>query len=334
LNLIIRRTLKIYKMDRRDFMQKMAAMTAAVPAIIKMDSSENKVNPDKKNGVLPKRVLGKTGVEVSVLVLGGVAGMGMKPSDEFNPADLANGAIDAGITYLDTAPGYSYGQSELNYGIVMAKRRDEVFLASKTLSRTYDGAMRDVEASLNRLQTDHYDLFQVHSVLAKEDIALWSKPDGLMKALYKLRDEKVTRFIGVTGHESADAMNMAIEMYDFDTILTTFNPVPRRLPYRQSVLANAIKKNMGIIAMKVMGGGGGALVSGNPEKNINGNWYWDETPHQAEAATLIRYVLGLPLTCANIGMKSLKELEINVAAVRDFKPFTNEEQVQLEKLMS
>ena len=320
-------------MDRRDFMQKMAAMAIAGSAIVQVDTIE-KEKASLRKSVIPKRVLGKTGVEVSVLVLGGVSGMGMKPTDEFYPPDLANAAIDAGITYLDTAPGYSNGQSELNYGMVMAKRRNEVFLASKTLSRTYDGTMREVEESLKRLQTDHYDLFQVHSVLEKEDVSLWNKPDGMMKAFYKLRDEKVTRFIGVTGHESADAMNRAIDMYDFDTILTTFNPVPRRLPWRESVLKNAINKNMGIIAMKVMGGGGGALVAGNPSKNINGNWYWDETPHQASASDLIRYVLGLPLTCLNIGMKSIKELEINVAAVRDMKPFTKDEQVKLEKLMA
>ena len=321
-------------MDRRDFMQKVASMAVAGTAIVQIVSGNTNVNPQTKKGVLPKRILGKTGAEVSVLALGGVAGMGMKPTNEFDPAELANAAIDAGITYLDTAPGYSNGQSEINYGAVMAKRRNEVFLASKTLSRTYDGTMREVEESLKRLHTDHYDLFQVHSVLEKEDVSLWSKPDGMMKAFYKLRDEKVTRFIGVTGHESADAMNRAIDMYDFDTILTTFNPVPRRIPWRESVLKNAIRKNMGIIAMKVMGGGGGALVEGNPAKNVNGNWYWDETTHQAEASDLIRYVLGLPLTCVNIGMKSIKELEINVAAVRDMKPFTREEQVQLEKLMA
>ena len=322
-------------MDRRDFMGKLAAIAVAGAAIGQIDPKDLRVvKTEGKKGILPKRILGKTGVEVSVLVLGGVAGMGMKPTNEFNPADLANAAIDEGITYLDTAPGYSNGQSELNYGVVMAKRRNDVFLASKTLSRTYDGTMREVEESLKRLQTDHYDLFQVHSVLEKEDVSLWSKPDGMMKAFYKLRDEKVTRFIGVTGHESADAMNRAIDMYDFDTILTTFNPVPRRLPFRESVLQNAIKKNMGIIAMKVMGGGGGALAKVNPAKNINGNWYWDETVHQAEVSDLIRYVLGLPVSCANIGMKSIRQLEINAAAVRDMKPFTKDEQVKLETFMA
>ena len=105
------------------------------------------------------------------------------------------------------------GQSELNYGVVLAKRRNEVFLATKTGNRTYDGAMREVEESLKRLQTDHLDLWQVHGVTANEDITLWDKPDGMMKAFYKMRDEKVTRFIGVTGHESAEAMNQAIDRY-------------------------------------------------------------------------------------------------------------------------
>lgn len=256
------------------------------------------------------------------------------PTKEFDPAELANAALDAGINYFDTAVAYGAGQSELNYGVVLAKRRNEVFLATKTANRTYDGVMREVEESLKRLQTNHLDLYQVHGVKDKEDIASWDKPGGMMKAFYKLRDEKVTRFIGVTGHESADAMNRAIDMYQFDTILTTFNPVPRRKPFRELVLPNALRKNMGIIGMKVMGGGEGALAVGNPSvKPANGNWYWDETPHQIEASTLIRYCLGLPMSCCVIGMKSLKELAINVAVARDMKPLTKEEQISLEQLM-
>jgi predicted aldo/keto reductase-like oxidoreductase len=129
-------------------------------------------------------------------------------------------------------------------------------------------------------------------------------------------------------------MNLAIDKYQFDTVLTTFNPVPRRKPFRELVLPNALGKNMGIIAMKVMGGGEGALVVGNPPlRPANGNWYWDEASHQADATTLIRYVLGLPVSCADIGMKSLKELEINVSAARDMKPLNRKEQINLENLM-
>jgi aryl-alcohol dehydrogenase-like predicted oxidoreductase len=322
-------------MDRRKFMEKLATMTVAGAAVLQSDFAESgSKKPDVQKVGIPKRLLGKTGVEVTALILGGVSGMMQKPTSEFHPAELANAALDAGINYFDTAPSYGAGQSELNYGVVLAKRRNEVFLATKTGSRTYDGAMREVEESLKRLQTDHLDLLQVHSVSYNEDFTLWNKPDGMMKAFYKLRDEKVTRFIGVTGHESAEAMNQAIDRFEFDTILTTFNPVPRRKPFRELLLPNAVRKNMGIIAMKIMGGGEGALATGNPSvKPANGSWYWDVTPHQADASTLICYVLSLPVSCADIGMKSLKELETNIAAVRDMKPLNRKEQIKLENLM-
>jgi uncharacterized protein len=322
-------------MNRRKFMENLATITLAGAASLHLNfaDGQDKSLARGKTGI-PKRILGKTGVEVTALILGGVSGMMQKPTTEFDPSELANTALDLGINYFDTAASYGSGQSELNYGRVLAGRRNEVFIATKTGNRTYDGAMRELEASLKRLQTDHLDLYQVHGVSASEDITLWDKPDGVMKALYKLRDEKVTRFIGVTGHESAEAMNLAIDMYQFDTILTTFNPVSRRKPFRELVLPNALKKNMGIIAMKVMGGGEGALAAGNPPiKPANGNWYWDEAPHQAEATKLIRYVLGLPVSCADIGMKSIKELEINVTAARDMKPLSRKEQIDLENLM-
>lgn len=322
-------------MDRLKFLENLATITIGGAAGLRLNYEEvEKIRQARIKKKLPKRILGKTGVEVTTLILGGVSGMVQKPTKEFDPAEMANSAIDLGINYFDTAPSYGAGQSELNYGRVLASRRNEVFLATKTGNRTYDGAMREMEESLKRLQTTRLDLYQVHGVTATEDITLWGKPDGVMKALYKLRDEKVTRFIGVTGHESAEAMNRAIDMYEFDTILTTFNPVPRRKPFRELVLPNALSKKMGIIAMKVMGGGEGALAIGNPPvKPANGNWYWDEASHQAEATTLIRYVLGLPVSCANVGMKSLKELELNVSAARDMEPLNREEQVKLENLM-
>ena len=154
-----------------------------------------------------------------------------------------------------------------------------------------------------------------------------------------MRDEKVIRFIGVTGHADADTIIRAINTYEFDTVLTTFNPCPRRKPFRDLVIPVAVKKNMGIINMKVMGGGGGALVLGNPPVTVTGkefarkNWYWDESPKQVEAAALIRYSLGLPISCCVVGMKSLKELAINVAAAK-MKPLTKEEQISVEQLMA
>lgn len=255
-------------MDRREFIK---TLTAAATIEVAYRTTAFGAGANKQTRVqeptIPNRFLGSTGVKVSALILGGVVAMKEVPTGKFHPAELANAALDAGINYFDTAPGYGSGQSERNYGEVLATRRKEVFLATKTGNRSYDGAMREVEASLKRLRTDRLDLLQIHGIKAKEDFSKWDKPDGILKALHKLRDEKVTRFIGVTGHESPESMRRAIELYDFDTILTTFNPTARRLPYQQLVLPLARKKKMGILAMKVMGGGLGSLAAGNPIKN-------------------------------------------------------------------
>jgi len=320
-------------------MQTMATMTVVGTAGLPLDFAKTAAKESEKlKDEIPKRILGKTGVKVSCLIIGGVSGMMAVPTKEFDPAELAEAALNSGINYFDTAASYGGGQSEINYGKVVARRRNEIFLSSKTDKRTYDGAMKEIETSLKRLQTDHLDLWNVHGTNADEDITLWGKPEGCLKAFYKMRDEKVIRFIGVTGHGDADTMNRAIDMYSFDTILTTFNPVPRRKPFRDLVIPNALKKNMGIINMKVMGGGGGALALGNPaitetgKEFVRKNWYWDETTHQVEASTLIRYCLGLPISCCVVGMKSLKELAINVAAAK-MTPLTKEEQISLEQLM-
>jgi aryl-alcohol dehydrogenase-like predicted oxidoreductase len=313
-------------MDRREFLTTVAAAGSMALA------SEGGAAPGGPQ-LLPKRRLGRTGVDVSILALGGFTGMKEPRTAKFDPVEMANAAIDAGIRYFDTAPSYGNGQSERNYGEVLAHRRSEVFLATKTGQRTYDGAMREVEASLKRLRTDRLDLLQIHGAGAKEDLAAWGKPDGVIKALEKLRDQKVTRFLGVTGHESADVMCQAITMYEFDTVLTTFNPTPKRRPFLEKVLPLATGKQMGIIAMKVMGGMFGSLAIGNPKKN-DGAPHHDDAPQQAEAAELIRYVLGLPITVANVGMSSLEQVRTNVAAARGPAPLDEPGRKRLEALMS
>lgn len=321
-------------MNRREFIRNSTAALAFAGAGVRTSVAGESGQPAGKPGI-PRRTLGKTGEKITVLILGGVAAMKDPPTANFHPAQLADAALNAGINYFDTAAAYGDGQSERNYGEVLATRRKEVFLATKTGDRSYDGALRGVEASLKRLRTDRVDLLQVHGVSAKEDFARWDKPDGVMKVLHKLREEKVTRFIGVTGHEDAEAMRRAIELFDFDTVLTTFNPTARRLPFQQIVLPVAQKKGMGILAIKVMGGGFGSLAVGNPIKNDQDKfWYHDQAPSQAQAGTLIRYVLGLPISAAVVGMGSLEQLRVNVAAVCDGRPLDETQRKELERNMA
>ncbi len=310
-------------MRRRDFLRTLAALTAA--------SLEDRTFAAAKPAI-PRRTLGKTGVEVTELALGGVIGMQLPPSKNHDPVAIAETALDLGIAYFDTAPGYNNGQSESNYGQVLARRRKEVFQTSKTGDRTYDGTMRSLEQSLKRLQTDHLDLLQIHGVSVKEDLEAWGKPGGVYTALLKLREQKVTRFIGVTGHEDAEMLRRAVEMYDFDTLLTTLNPVSRRRSFREALLSAANRKKMGVLAMKVMGGGNGCLVAGNPFQKVLLP-YHDQTAHQVDSQSLIRYTLGLPISAAVIGVASVEQLKANIRVVKESKPMEVAEQRQLEQLM-
>jgi len=321
-------------MNRREFLGTIAATVATGVGCTRQISGVEAVKTEKSNeSVIPKRVLGKTGAEVSILALGGVIGMQIPPSEEHDPVAIAEKALDLGITYFDTAPSYNNGQSETNYGQVLARRRKEVFLACKTGDRSYDGTMRSVEQSLKRLRTDHLDLLQIHGVSSKEDPPAWGRSDGVYTALQKLREQKVTRFIGLTGHESAEMLYRAVNMYEFDTLLTTLNPVPRRRPYRIDLLRLANKKEMGVIAMKVMGGGNGCLVVGNPYKKVL-RPYHDETSYQVRAQSLIRYTLGLKISVAVIGVKDIEQLTANVKVVKQTEPMDVVEQEQMERLMS
>jgi aryl-alcohol dehydrogenase-like predicted oxidoreductase len=320
-------------MNRREFLGTIAATVAAGAVYTQPILGAESNKPVKTDqAVIPKRILGKTGAEVSILALGGVIGMKMPPSEDHDPAAIAEKALDLGITYFDTAPSYNNGQSETNYGQVLTRRRKEVFLACKTGDRSYDGTMRSVEQSLKRLRTDHFDLLQIHGLSSGDDPPAWGKPGGVYTALQKLREQKVTRFIGVTGHDNADILRRAIDMYEFDTLLTTLNPVSRRRPFREDLLRMANEKRMGVIAMKVMGGGNGCLVVGNPYKKLMYD-YHDQTSQQVEAQSLIRYSLGLPISVAVIGVANIEQLKANVEVVKQIRPMNVMEREKLERVM-
>jgi aryl-alcohol dehydrogenase-like predicted oxidoreductase len=320
-------------MDRREFLGTIATSVVAGTICTRpISGAESDKSKKSKEAIIPKRTLGKTGENVSILALGGVIGMQIPPSKDHDPAAIAEKALDLGITYFDTAPSYNNGQSETNYGQVLAHRRKEVFLACKTGDRSYDGTMKSVEQSLKRLRTDHLDLLQIHGVTSREDLPTWGKSGGVFTALRKLCEQKVTRFIGVTGHDSAEMLRRAIEMYEFDTLLTTLNPVSRRRPYRDDLLRVANEKRMGVIGMKVMGGGNGCLVVGNPYKKVLRS-YHDETAHQVDARSLIRYTLSLPISVGVIGVANNDQLKANVKVVKRFKPMSVTGREELEKVM-
>jgi len=234
----------------------------------------------------------------------------------------ANGT---GSTYVDTAFGYGKGQSEEWVGAVMKTRRKEVWLATKIQDRTYDGGMKTIEGSLKRLQTDKIDLIHIHALLGDDDLAKIEAPDGVLKAVLKLRDEKICRAIGVTCHHDPFVLKKALERHDFDCTQMALNAArignsavsskPNMADCFQTVaLPVANKKNLGVIAMKLFA--------------------QDKLSGKAPVETLIRYSMSLPVTATVVGMPKMEHIDENIRIAKAFKPMSVGEMKKLSEEMA
>jgi aryl-alcohol dehydrogenase-like predicted oxidoreductase len=201
---------------------------------------------------LPRRPLGKTGVEVPILGYGTAPLGKIKLMDApliHKSAHLLNHAIDRGITYLDTSPDYG---SQPKVGEVMKRRRDEVFLATKVNKRRRTDVLEELRQSLKELQTDHVDLVQVHAVNTMADLEAALASDGTLPALEEARRQGMTRFIGITGHARPWVLAQALERYAFDTVLVAVGPVDRLVNGPEDIVLPAARsRQAGVIAMKV-----------------------------------------------------------------------------------
>jgi len=273
-----------------------------------LSAGESKSAPGK----LPQRPLGKTGVKVSILGAGG-DGILSDSTDKDAVLKFLTHAVDGGVNFFDTA--YLYGKNgrcDRNLGLIMGTpRRKGLFLATKTGGRMYETAMRQVEISLRRLRVNQLDLIQVHHVSAKDDVRRFGRKTGVLTALRKLQDQKVVRFIGITGHSDAPQVKQALEMYEWDTFMCYVNPAKFTQPALKEQLPAAHKKRCGIIAMKVFGGRPGRLVG--RQKGRTG------------AAPLLRFALGQPIAVALAGMRSQRHLVENLQIARNFKPLSGQE---------
>lgn len=259
---------------------------------------------------IPKRKLGKTGVEVTILGLGGE---GVLRTFGYDKAayDLINRAIDLGINYCESARAYS--GSEEYYGKALGQRRGEIFLTSKSHARDKKGALDHLRQTLTNMKTDHLDLWQVHDVRTTEDIAQIFGPGGAIEAFREAKEKGLTRFVGVTGHHDPAILRRCIEMYDFDTVLLPVNPAePSYKSFIESVVPLANEKNMGIIGMKVYFRG---LAS--------------KLPAYASMEPFLRFALSHPITNVVIGCDTVKQLEENVGFARSFNAMSNEEMQSL-----
>lgn len=266
---------------------------------------------DPLNNPMPTRPLGKTGHQVSLFSLGGQATL-ERPNRHDDAVAIINRALDLGVNFIDTANQYGRGVSEEYIGMVMKDRRKEVFLATKSHDYTYDGTMRLVEESLKRLQTDYIDLYQHHFVGGHGQFEQLKQQKSARQAFEKLKEEGVIGHIGVTGHSSTILAD-AIEDYPYETALITLNPARAVMNDVEDLgrfFRLTTEKEIGVIAMKVFGGGGLMQRGFTPEQ-------------------LLSYVFSYPISTAIVGISIIPHLEQNVEIAKRFEQLTDEEMEQI-----
>jgi aryl-alcohol dehydrogenase-like predicted oxidoreductase len=259
---------------------------------------------------IPKRTLGKTGIDVTILGLGG-EGVLRTYGYEKEAYALINRALDLGIDYCESARAYS--GSESYYGKALKERRKEIFLTSKSHARDKRGALNHLKETLRNMGTDHLDLWQAHDVRTEEDIEEIFGPGGAIEAFAEAKEKGMTRFIGVTGHLDPFIIRKCIELFDFDTVLLPVNPgEPEHKSFLEHVVPLARQKHMGIIGMKV-------YFRGLAER----------LPGYTSMEPFLRFALSQPISNVVIGCDDIAQLEENAKFAGAFKPMTDKEQGKL-----
>ncbi len=328
------------KHGRREFLKAGGAVAAAlaVPGAITAESPKTMPplpsNPETLKA-MPTRNLGKTGYKVGIFSLGGQASL-EKPNNFDVAVPIIERALDLGVNYIDTSSIYGGPErwSEQYVGKVMAKRRNEAFLATKTKERTREGSMRMIDKSLQLLQTDHVDLWQLHDIGTMTDVNEVFDKGGAMEALLEMQQQKVVRYLGITGHYRPDALMECIHRHSFDCILMAMSAAdPHHYSFNEQLLPLAVEKQMGIIGMKIPGRGR-ILSSWTPQPIEQQKHMWEgmvlaPTPGTLTMREAMYYTLSRPVSTVIIGCDNIGQLEQNVQLARDFTPLSQKQEQEL-----
>ena len=328
---------------RRTFLKSGGAIAAgllaqtALPAEAARTLPPLPANPQTV-AAMPTRNLGKTGYKVGIFSLGGQASI--EKANNFDIAvPIVERALDLGVNYIDTSSIYGGPErwSEQYVGRVMKTRRNEAFLATKTKERTRDGSLRMIEKSLQLLNTDHVDLWQLHDVGLLEDVNAVFGKGGAMEALLEMQNQKVVRYLGVTGHYRPDALIDAINRHPFDCILMSLNAADSHIhSFTDKLLPLAVEKQMGIIGMKVPARGR-LLSSWTPPSLDAQRHSWEGSAIATRSGVMnmrdaMHFTLTHPVSTVIIGCDTIAQLEENVKIAREFTPLSHTQMATLNDL--
>ena len=330
--------------DRRQFLKTGGAVAAGLLAqgAVPARAATTPLGPMPANprtmAAMPTRNLGKTGYKVGIFSLGGQAAI-EKPNNFDAAVPIIERALDLGVNYIDTSSIYGGPPrwSEQYVGRVMKTRRNEAFLATKTKERTRDGSMRMIERSLQLLNTDHVDLWQLHDIGLPEDVDAIFAKGGAMDALIEMQQQKVVRYLGVTGHYRPDALIDAVNRHPFDTILMALNAAdPHIYSFTDKLLPLVVEKQMGIIGMKVPARG--RLLTGwTPPPVEQQHHMWEGSAIATQTGVMkmrdaMHYTLSHPVSTVIIGCDNIAQLEENVEIAREFTPLSGTQVAALKDM--
>ncbi|HXQ71601.1 MAG TPA: aldo/keto reductase [Pyrinomonadaceae bacterium] len=261
-----------------------------------------------QNSEMPMRTLGRTGVQVSLVGLGGWH-LGFDYIDEELSTRIVRTAIDNGINFMDNCWDYNDGASEIRMGKALRDGyRERVFLMTKIDGRTKQDAAKQLDESLKRMQVDHIDLVQHHEILRYEDPHRIFDDEGANAALIEARDAGKIRFIGFTGHKDPHIHLYMLEVakqngFEFDAVQMPLNVMDAHYrSFEKMVLPELIKQNIGVLAMKTLANG--AILE---SKTVS-------------ATECLQYAMNLPVSVVITGCESMENLEQALTAARTFKP--------------
>jgi len=273
-------------------------------------------------GEIPKRKLGKTGVELSIIGFGGIV---VTDTEQSFANNIVAEAFDRGINYYDVAPMYGNAQERL--GPALEPYRKRSFLACKTTKRDKEGAAAELENSLRLLRTDYLDLYQLHALTKMEELEQAFGPKGCMETFTAARQQGKIRFIGFSAHSVETAL-AALDRFDFDTILFPFNFVLfSQANFGPQVLERAKQKGMGILALKAMAKTTWPKTMKESERPQAKCWY-QPADFPEEASLGLRWTLSKPVTAA-VPPGDEKYFRLALDVGQRFEPISGEEEKTL-----
>ncbi|MFY0654211.1 MAG: aldo/keto reductase [Cyclobacteriaceae bacterium] len=312
--------------NRREFIKK----SASLAALMSMPTFMQPAKSDSLGMTLPTRKLGSTGLDATIFCLGG----GPVPVPTGSLAgDLALEAINGGCRFFETARQYGGGKGELAWGkYLIPKYRKDIILMSKSPARTAEDLNKDLETSLEALQTDYLDIYMMHGIGSKNDVDGRFK-GGVYDALLKAKADGKVRHIGFSGHRDPEAHNYLINKNLPDLEVVIF-PINLADPHRKSFILNtlplAVKRNMGVMAMKVFGGGsfiGEKIVWGTDRGQVRESIM----PELVSSTEAQHFSLSLPITTTSIGCTKIDHVKEAIANAKSYSGMTEAQRTELSQ---